>query len=172
MNDTTKASANAFSVTFVQSDYFLCRIQQLEEKYRDTWQSWGEFLADYSTGAAKVDRDNSDLDEWAFLCNHFQEQLLRSNCDVGPPERTMYSSQKPETDSGFCFVENYCSTGRIISIPFCEQLKPATRTRKLAAPAWWLRTIGIVGGLFRGKRSSLLARVRLWMHLSSTTKES
>jgi hypothetical protein len=134
MNDGVKASENAFSVTFVQSDYFLVRIQELEAKYHDIWQNWGEFLADYSKRDAKVDRDNSDLDEWAFLCNHFQKQLLRSNCDAGPPDSAMYNSQKPEGDSGFCFAETACSTDRIISRPFCGRLEPASRIPRWSVP--------------------------------------
>ena len=98
----------ALSVNFVQSDYFLERIQQFEIKYKDEYNGWGAFLSDYSKGLA--DRDNSDFDEWAFLCEHFLEDLIESGDDTGPPGAKKYAPQKPESDSGFSFLESKCST--------------------------------------------------------------
>lgn len=129
INQTTKTE---FSVNFVQASYFLGRIHEFEVKYRDQWQGWGEFLSDYSK--KRVDRDNSDFDEWAFLCNHFMADLIQSGHDTGPPGDKRYAPQKPESDSGFCFLETDCSTHRSISRTHSEPSLRARATRRLLAP--------------------------------------
>lgn len=97
----TKSNNAAFSVNFVQASYFLVRIQEFEAKYK---QDWGEFLADYSLG--KSDPNNSDYEEWAFLCRHFGKELIESERD-DPPDHKIEVIQKPESDSGFCFFGDY-----------------------------------------------------------------
>ncbi len=109
---------SALSVTFVQASYFLERIQQFEIKYKNKYNGWGEFLSAYSNG--QVDRDNSDFDEWAFLCEHFMEDLIQSGDDTGPPGAKGYAPQKPESDSGFFFLESKCSMQSITLILWVE----------------------------------------------------
>jgi hypothetical protein len=111
MSNTNQTDTmGALSVDFVQPSYFLGRIQQFEIKYKNEYNGWGEFLSAYSKG--QVDRDNSDFDEWAFLCEHFMENLIESGDDVGPPGAKGYAPQKPESDSGFFFLESKCSMRR------------------------------------------------------------
>ena len=75
-----KSTNSAFSVNFVQSDYFLVRIREFEMRYRNAFENWEHFYAEYSKGT--LDKNNSDYDEWAFLCTHFMSQLIDGE---GPP---------------------------------------------------------------------------------------
>jgi hypothetical protein len=143
MSNINQTENAALSVNFVQAEYFLERIHGFEVKYRDKWQGWGAFLSDYSQNL--VDRDNSDLDEWAFLCNHFMGKLIESARDNGPPGAKRYDSQKPEGDSGFCFLERVCSTHNATSRTRCAFSAPARAMRKLSAKASKSKKIGIHG---------------------------
>lgn len=140
INQTSKAE---LSVHFVQASYFLDRIHEFETKYQNKWQGWGEFLSDYSKD--RVDHDNSDLDEWAFLCNHFMADLIESGRDTGPPGAKRYTPQKPESDSGFCFLERTCSTLKTISGPHFERSHRARVMRKSLVEASKSKELGIRG---------------------------
>ncbi len=85
MSNAKEPTRTAFAVNFVQTRYFLDRIHELEVKYRDQWEGWEEFLSAYSNN--RVDRNNSDFDEWAFLCNHFKVDLTESGRDTGSARR-------------------------------------------------------------------------------------
>ncbi len=85
---------------FVDSDYFLLRVRHFEQQYN---QSWGKFLGAYTSG--QLDTKNADFAEWAFLCRNFLSELIRSEEEgEGPPGLDdNVPSDKPESDSGFCF---------------------------------------------------------------------
>jgi hypothetical protein len=140
INQTTKTE---LSVSFVQADYFLNRIHEFENKYQSEWQGWGDFLSAYEKN--QVDRSNSDLDEWAFLCNHFMMALIESGRDVGPPGAERYAPQKPESDSGFCFLERDCSRLKAISKPRFESSRPARATRRSLVRSLWSKEPGTLG---------------------------
>lgn len=112
MNEqNTKSINTGLSVNFVQDDYFLIRIREFEIQYHNDFQDWGDFYAQYSKGT--LDKNNFDYDEWAYLCRHFMSALIEGE---DPPGPKVESAQKPESDSGFCFVGRlYCLTPNNIS---------------------------------------------------------
>jgi hypothetical protein len=80
----------------VAPGYFLERIRFFEQKYQNEFRSWRDFLVAYTLG--RTDQDNLDYDEWAFLCEHFMEELTQP---LRPPSGCADFQEKPEINSGF-----------------------------------------------------------------------
>src|ERR1035437_4826315 len=83
----------------VDSDFFLIRVKNLEQKYHMEWQ---QFLGEYNAG--HLEKGNRDCVEWAFLCRCFSLELIQLEAK-GPPGEASIFPDKPETASGFCFVQ-------------------------------------------------------------------
>jgi hypothetical protein len=83
---------------FVSSDYFLCRVRELEHKYD---KSWGEFYAEFSSGQG---RENPDFIEWAFLCRTFMPELIEQESPPGGPLEIV---EAPESNSGVFILERF-----------------------------------------------------------------
>ncbi len=114
MNEIT--NNNRLSVEFVQRDYFIDRIFVLEQKYQRQWNGWDNFLEAYRVKDASVDSSNFELDEWAFLCEEFESDLLlRDFRHEKPPRCCESGSQKPERTSGFRIWGLLCLTPQNIS---------------------------------------------------------
>ena len=97
MSEATNMEDRMLNIAFVQSDFFLNRIHEFEEKYR---MQWGEFLAQYTMGTLDGCK-NADYAEWAFLCNSFMSELVSSDETSPPGIESNSEPQKPERDSGF-----------------------------------------------------------------------
>ena len=95
----------------VQPGCFLARIHVFEEQYRTEYPGgWREFQVAYSLDLA--DQENLDFDEWAFLCEHFAQELTQPS----PPGVFTDVQEKPEFNSGFSFGGMVrCSTRQITS---------------------------------------------------------
>jgi hypothetical protein len=108
MSDHGRSSKPHVTVNFVQSEFFVNRIHELEAKYDMKWQV---FVAEYSTGNLPGACKNTDFVEWDFLCTNFASELLKP-LEAGPPaEEQFLESQKPEANSGFFdFRVNNCWT--------------------------------------------------------------
>jgi hypothetical protein len=83
----------------VDSDFFLIRVKTLEQKYHMEWQ---QFLGEYNAG--HLEKGNRDFVEWAFLCRSFSLELIQLEAK-GPPGEASIFPEKPETASGFCFIQ-------------------------------------------------------------------
>jgi hypothetical protein len=101
MNHTNQAVAHGtiLKAQCVDSDFFLIRVKNLEQKYHMEWQ---DFLGKYNAGG--LDRKNRDYVEWAFLCRSFSVELIQLEAK-GPPGEASVFPEKPETISGFCFAQ-------------------------------------------------------------------
>jgi hypothetical protein len=113
MNEITNISveANTLSVQFVERERLIGRVAVYQEKYKDTWGNWSEFLQAYQNNDRSIDAENFELDEWAFLCVEFESELLRRDCFHGPPEQAeLFGSPRPENDSGLSFWGPTCLT--------------------------------------------------------------
>jgi hypothetical protein len=76
--------------------HFREKIEAYQDTYRNQFPGgWGEFFAAYSKRLTP--KGNLDYDEWAFLCEHFMEELTQS----GPPGDCDHFHEKPESTSGF-----------------------------------------------------------------------
>ena len=134
---------NGLSVQFVQREYFVKRVFELQEKYKEQWSGWYEFLQAYVKRDSSIDFFNFELEEWAFLCTEFESDLLLSEVqnNVGlwhdsepPPERHQtHGSDKPERRSGFRFGELVCLTPHGISTLCNGRSIPATIRQSLVA---------------------------------------
>jgi hypothetical protein len=107
------------TVEFVQREHFVERALELQEKYKAQWAGWDEFLEAYRKHANSIDSNNFELDEWAFLCEEFQADLLCRELhadDNDPPWQSGETeSQRPEISSGLFFGATRCLTRRSIS---------------------------------------------------------
>jgi hypothetical protein len=113
MSNTHHAAVNGtiLKAQCVDSDYFLVRVKNFEEKYHMEWQ---HFLGEYNAG--RLDKRTRDYVEWAFLCRAFSLELIQLEAK-GPPGEASVFPEKPETVSGFCFAHNnLCSILTLISI--------------------------------------------------------
>ena len=110
----------------VDSDYFLVRVKNFEDKYHMEWQ---HFLGEYNAG--RLDKKNRDYVEWAFLCRAFSLELIQLEAK-GPPGEASVFPEKPETVSGFCFAHNNpCSILTLISIRWKRTLARIARQQFL-----------------------------------------
>lgn len=92
-------------VNFVQSGFFLNRIKEFERKYGMDWE---QFMAQYCAGGLPQKCENTDYEEWAFLCNNFMAELLKP-AEAGPPlDESSPKHEKPEADSGFLVFWEHC----------------------------------------------------------------
>lgn len=92
------AGETLLPVESVEKDYFLCRVRQFEQQYQ---MSWGEFLAQYSTGRLDADPSKAcDFTEWAFLCQNFMSELIRVESSGPPGQIDNADVQEPEQNSG------------------------------------------------------------------------
>jgi len=94
----------------VDSQYFLARIKQFEDKYRmKSWnfqvlyenEKFRKELPEYS-GRAAV-----DYSEWAFLCENLVYIDESPPCVINSEDQ-----QRPEQNSGLCFSESKCDQRR------------------------------------------------------------
>lgn len=95
----------------VQRGYFRSRLDFFEAKYIAAFpRGWGQFFMQYSKG--KTPPGNMEYDEWAFLCEHFWEELTQS----WPTGDCENSKEEPEVISGFSFEGRiHCLTGKSTS---------------------------------------------------------
>lgn len=89
----------SLETVYVDDDYFLLRVKQFEQKHK---MEWGKFLGDYDSGRLDPNRECRDFVEWSFLCRTFLRELIVM--DEGPPGDTSVFPEKPEVNSGFCFM--------------------------------------------------------------------
>jgi len=104
ISNNISVEVNTLSVQYVERERLIDRVAMFQERYRNIWSSWSEFLQAYETKDRSIDSENFELDEWAFLCMEFQSELLRRDCFHGPPEQAnLFDSPRPESDSGLSF---------------------------------------------------------------------
>ncbi len=77
----------------VPSEYFIGMVRDYEAKYKMDWLT---FYTEHQDRKAEI---NEDFADWMFLCKAYFADLVAAN---GPP--IAGSSQKPECDSGFCYL--------------------------------------------------------------------
>jgi|SRR5271166_552757 len=132
MSEIINKETSGLAVQFVEREYFIDRVLILQEKYKEHWSGWYEFLQAYRQHDQSIDSNNFELDEWAFLCEAFSSDLFLREFyqDSGPPHCRVQGSQNPERRSGFCFGALTCSTPSNISTLRSGQLNPVTDIRR------------------------------------------
>ena len=78
----------------VSSEYFITLVRDYERKYQVDWLT---FLTDHQNSKEELSEDFAD---WLFLCKAYLPELVAA---TGPPLLES-CSEKPEGDSGFCFL--------------------------------------------------------------------
>ncbi len=127
-NFLTHSLDDAFDLSAhtVKPGHFRSRLDFLEQKYRlEFKEGWGEFFAMYSKG--RTPKGNLDYDEWAFLCEHFMEELTQTWPPGGYCEEFQ---ERPEAISGFSFAgRGFCLIRKSTSVLCSEPSLPAATGR-------------------------------------------
>jgi len=82
----------------VSSDYFIGMVHGYETKYQMDW------LTFYTDHQHSREESNEDFSDWLFLCKAYFGDLVAA---TSPP--IAEASQKPEHDSGFCYLRGNMS---------------------------------------------------------------
>lgn len=96
MGTVESLSAPVLKAQSVPSAYFIAMVRSYEAKYQMDW------LTFYTEHQHSKEESNEDFSDWLFLCRAYFADLVAAN---GPPP-AQGCSQKPERDSGFCFLRD------------------------------------------------------------------
>jgi hypothetical protein len=91
--NNTELTAPTLQARDVSSDYFIALVRGYERKYSIDW------LTFYTEHQHSKEETNEDFSDWLFLCKAYFPDLVAAN---GPPLGKC--SEKPERDSGFCYL--------------------------------------------------------------------
>jgi hypothetical protein len=101
----------------VPSAYFISMIRDYETKYQ---MDWITFYTEHRNSVEELDEDFSS---WLFLCKAYFADLVAA---TGPPLEKE-CKQKPERDSGFCYLRGNMSALARQSTPLRSSHRPSTQ---------------------------------------------
>jgi hypothetical protein len=118
MENSTTLTAPMVQVEHVSSDYFIMMVREYEKKYHMDWLT---FFTEHQSSAEET---NEDFSDWLFLCKAYFADLVAA---TGPPLEKC--TQKPERDSGFCYLRDTISplAGRTVTLRGFD--RPGTQQR-------------------------------------------
>lgn len=120
MNNPEALTAPMVQAKHVSPEYFIALVRGYEQKYQMDW------LTFFTEHQHSKEETNEDFSEWLFLCTAYFPELVAAK---GPPARSC--SDKPEGDSGFCYLRGKISAFARQSYTLRKPDRPCTQQQQV-----------------------------------------